>query len=260
MSFVPITLGSGLTGWNFLKQTAETQKNLLSVSASTSREVDHFRSVASKLITPTDLVNDRTALTVALGSVGLEDDLENKFFIERVLKEGTSSATSLANLLSDTRYAKFADRFDLNKATGLDMNTVSSTISSFVDNRFTTLVGDQEPDLRLALNLQSGLKEIGSNTLSNDGKWFSIMGNPPIRKVFEVALNLPNSVSNLSIDDQLKLFRDRSEAVFSQDDVIALTANQLDEITERFLTQAQLSSAAPLSSGAVALAILSNVT
>ncbi len=261
MTFSPVLPSTGLVGWNFLTRTVEAQKEAFSESSSVQRDIDYFESEFPKLNTAEDLVADRRLLNVALGAYGLQDDINNKYFIRRVLEDGTESQSALSNLLADNRYQKFADAFSFPNPAASNTAFTRDITARYVDQSFESAVGDQNPDFRLALNLQRNLGDIATSGLSNDAKWFSVMGSPPLRKVFEVAFRLPASFANLPIDDQLGEFKDRANSVFGSEDISQFADKEAQErIVDQFLLQSQLSSTSALSGQNIALSLLQSST
>ena len=257
MTFSAIVPFGGFTGWVFLNRTGEAQREAFAASGQVEREVDQFRADFASLDTPEALVNNRAALSVALGAFGLQDDIDNRFFIQRILDEGTQAPDALANLLSDTRYTELATAFDFSNPDIRSEAFMDRITSAYLEQSFEVSVGNQNEEFRLALNLQRTFGELADRPVSEDTKWFSIMGNPPLRKVFETALNLPSSFGGLPIDDQLNILKDRSASAFGTDNVSELgTAEKQEEIVQRFLLQAQVAQSVTASSGSVALQLL----
>ena len=80
--YQPVLISSGLTGWQFLQRTYDQQRIAFDQSVELKRETDHFAEKISQITTAEELVADRQLLTVALGAFGLEDDINNTFFIQ----------------------------------------------------------------------------------------------------------------------------------------------------------------------------------
>ena len=205
--FQPVVPFGGFSGWSFLNRTLDNQKEAFANSSEISREVDYFKENISKIQTAEDLVADRRLLKVALEAFGLGEDINNKFFIRKVLEDGTSADDALANRLSDKRYLEFSQAFGFGDLPG--PNTVLSDFgtkitSAFKERQFETAIGDQNEDFRLALGIERDLTDIAGKDLQEDTLWFTIMGNPPLRKVFETAFNLPQSFGTLDLDKQLE--------------------------------------------------------
>ena len=261
MSFQPVIPQTGYVGWRFLQRTLDTQQATFNDSVPVKRATDHFREKIGSIRTAEDLVKDRDLLSVALGAFGLDDDINNTYFIKKILSDGTTSPEALSNRLSDKRYAAFAREF------GFGEGDLSRTGLSFFADKITGLyetkqferaVGDQDNDLRSALNLSNGLGEIIAEAGSNDARWFTIMGNPPVRAVFETALGLPRSLARLDIDQQLDNFKTRARSILGTDQVGDLaTPEQEEKLVRLFLIRSE-ANAATTSAGSVALTLLQN--
>lgn len=111
MSFTVTLPISGYAGWKLLKRTQSQQQALLAQNPAQQRDEDYFRQKISSVKTAEDLVSDRRLLRVALGAFGLSADLNNKFFIRKVLESDTLDSKSLASKLSDKRYKEMAEAF-----------------------------------------------------------------------------------------------------------------------------------------------------
>jgi len=112
MTFQPIIPLTGYTGWRFLQRTLDNQKSAFENDATIQRATEYFKENIGKVQNAEDLVSDRRLLSVALGAFGLDDDIDNKFFIQKILEEGTFDDSSLANRLSDSafRFSRSNDR------------------------------------------------------------------------------------------------------------------------------------------------------
>lgn len=260
MSFQPVLPITGYAGWRFLERTLDSQQAAFAKSAPVARATDYFRDTIGKIRTAEDLVNDRQLLSVALGAFGLDDDINNRFFIRKILEEGTTNDRALANRLTDNRYAAFSRAFGFGD--GLAPRTAlpgfaDTTIALYERRQFEKAVGTQDNDLRLALNLRSGLADIINRPISDDAKWFSIMGNGPLRKVFETALGLPASFGRLDIDQQRDTFRSRAQSVFGTDKVADFAAPvQEDKLIRLFLLRAETAQIVGLTGASAALSLL----
>jgi len=265
VSFSPVVPIGGLAGWQFLTRTLASQRAAHDQSPLQIRETEAFRARIGDVRTAEDLVSDRTLLKVALGAFGLADDIDNRFFIRKVLEEGTRSDTSLANRLSDPRYAALADAFAFDSPIG-PRTALSSfseeIITAYEERSFETAVGDKNANLRLALGLERELEQLVARTKGGDAQWFSVIGNPPLRKVFETAFGLSPRIGSLDIDQQLGIFKEKAQTAFGTSAVADFVdPERLSELRSGFLLRAQLTepSSAGVAPGAAgtALAILS---
>lgn len=261
MTFQPVVPFGGTAGWAFLQRTRPAQQETFNNSARLTRNVDHFRDNIAKIKTAEDLVKDRRLLEVALGAFGLDEDINNRYFLQKILESRTYDSTSLANRLSDKRYLAMARAFGFGDLVGprtAFRDFGEDIIGAYQDRQFEAAVGTSAPALRLALGLERDLGEIANRAISDDARWFSVMATRPVRSVFEKALNMPESIGALDLDRQLQEFRDRSQAFFGVSEVSDFnTPEKIEDLTRRFLLRDQtVNGFAGLSGQSAALAIL----
>jgi hypothetical protein len=262
MSFQPVIPLSGYTGWRFLQRTLDAQQSAFVKSVPVQRATEYFRENIAKVRTSDDLVNDRRLLEVALRAFGLEADINSKAFIRRVLDDGTLSKDALATKLSDKRYEAFSREFgfgDLGARTGFP-RFAERIIARYEARSFERAVGEQNPDMRLALNLSVGLTDVTSQASSDKAQWFAVMGNPPVRRVFETALGLPPSIGTIDIDLQLKSFQERSRATFGTEKVSDFRDPATQEkLIRLFLVRSEVQTSQSNSARSVALQLLRGI-
>jgi hypothetical protein len=260
MSFQPVLPLSGYVGWRFLERTAAAQETTFAESRPIQRATDYFRENIGSVRTAADLVNDRQLLAVALGAFGLDDDINNRAFIQKILEDGTTADDALANRLADNRYADFSRAFGFGDSA--IPNTVFSSfagdiVQRFESQQFARAIGEQNNDLRLARNVNSGLADVLDRTSTNNGQWFAIMGNAPLRSVFQTAFGLPASISSIDIDRQREIFQERARSVLGTDDLSQIaTPAEEEKLIRLFLIRSEANAIATTSAGATALALL----
>jgi hypothetical protein len=264
MSFQPVVPLSGYAGWRFLQRTLDTQKTAYVESVPVKRTTTYFRDNIAKIRTAEDLVGDRRLLEVALGAFGLGDDINNRFFIRKVLEDGTADNSALANKLADKRYAAIAAAFGFGN--GAQPRTrlagfPDEIIARYNNRSFEAAVGAQDGNMRLALNLGPALDEVTSQTQSANAQWFGIMGSAPLRSVLEGALGFPSSFGQIDLDQQLVAFQDRSKAVLGTDKVADFSDPVIQEkIVRLFLIRAEAASGGDYSSNSIALTLLQSAS
>lgn len=259
MTFQPVIPLSGYAGWSFLNRTIDQQKETFSASASNKRLETYFKENIGSVTTAKELVQDHQLLTVALGAYGLDEDIYAKAFITEILEEGSSDSGALANKLSDKRYLAFAKAFGFDNATPNTQNDdfAADILARYQDKAFETAVGDVDNDLRMALNVSSAVTDITDAASSNDGQWFSMMGNTALRSVFETAMGFPSSMGTLDIDLQLNQFKSRAVSMFGTDNFADIAApEQQEELIKMFLLRSEMQSFQAASSGSIALTLL----
>lgn len=260
MSFQPIIPQTGLAGWRFLQRTFDTQTRVFDARPDLTRDTVYFESKIGSISTADELVADRRLLRVALGAFGLQDDINNRFFIRKVLEEGVLTEGSLANRLGDTRYR------DMSRAFGFgDLVVPSTKISDFGRTitdmyrrqQFELAVGQQSESLRLALSATRDLPKLVSGPESDRTKWFMIMGRPPLRNLFETAFGLPKGFGSLDLEQQLGVFQDRANRQLGLDQLGDLAdQGAMDRLVQRFLLRSDAAQQVQTSSASVALGLL----
>ncbi len=261
MSFQPVLPLSGYSGWTFLKRTIDRQQALQQAAPVQRRDEAYFRDRIGKIDTAEQLVADRRLLRIALTAFGLEADVNNRAFIQKVLEGGTLREGSLANRLANKQYQKFSAAFGFG-----DFSVPRTKISTFPDDilsrfrsrSFERAVGEQNNTFRLALNAERELVEIAAGTGSEKSKWFSILGNPPLREVLQTAFGLPRSFAAIDLDQQVSALQGKAQAVFGNSTVSQFAEPaKLEGLIRRFhLRSDMLENASATSSAAIALTLL----
>ena len=240
MSFSAVLPLSGYTGWAFLKRTMAKQQAL----PAQQRDEAYFRENIGKADTAEKLVSDKRLLRIALTAFGLEGDVNSKAFVQKILEGGTLSTDSLANKLADKQYQKFSAAFGYG-----DFSVPRTKLSTFADEiltqyrsrSFETAVGEQNNTYRLALNAERELPVLAAKTSSDAAKWYTILGNEPLRQVFQTALGLPDSFSSIDIDQQVAVLKSKVKAAFGSSEVSQFSdATTMEKLTRRFLVRSEI--------------------
>ena len=243
MTFTPILTSTGYSGWAFLKKTLATQQASFDKSPEIKRDIDYFIAKIGSVKTADQLVGDRRLLKVALGAFGLDNDIDSKAFIKKILSDGTVKTDALGNKLADKSYLKLAAAFGFGSTTTprTQLSTFGAEITNAYEQRqFESAVGDQDNSLRLALNAQREIPALAAKASSEDTKWYTILGNTPMRTVVQGALGLPDSTASLDVDQQLAMFKDRASRIFGSDSVKQFTSPaQMEGMVRRYLVKVQ---------------------
>ncbi len=253
MSVAPVLPAGGYLGWRFLGRTLAVQRTAFAAAPGRQRDEAYFRAKIGTIDTAEELVSDRRLLAVALGAFGLDADINARAFLRKVLESRTLDPTSLAGRLADKRYGEMAAAFGFG-----DYAVPRSKLSDFPDRilgawrerQFEVAVGEQDRAMRLALGGRRELAALAARDVTDKTKWFTIMGNPPLREVFETAFGLPRGFAALDLDQQLASLRSHARRAFG-DDRVAQFADpaRMESLMRRFLIRAEIAqsglSAAP---------------
>lgn len=260
MSFQPVLPLGGYAGWRFLQRTADTQRALAAEAPATRRETEYFRARIAQVTSAGDLVADRTLLKVALGAFGLDADLPNRAFLQKVLDGASSDSAALANRLADKRYLEFSRAFGFAEPGGPYSRLgafADRIVKAYETRQFEIAVGEQDESLRLAMSADRELARMAQFPTSPDAMWFTVMGNPPLRQVFETALGLPKSFGALDIDRQLETFRDKADRALGNGEVAQFAdPARREDLIRLYLLRSQAGQPAAVARGSTALSLL----
>lgn len=242
MSFTPVLPLSGYAGWALLKRTMPAQTAAFNRSPEIVRDEDYFRAKIGSVKTADQLVGDRRLLKVALGAFGLDSDIDNKAFIQRILADGTRTTTALSSKLADKRYQQFSAAFGFDQAVPSTQTAGFATtiVTAYKARGFETAVGTQDEDLRLALNAQRELAALAGKSSTETTKWLTVLGSSPLTKVFQRALGLPASIGSINLDQQLGVYQTKAEAIFGNGGISQFAdSTKMDALIKKFLTRSQ---------------------
>ncbi len=260
MSYNVQVANGGYLGWKILERTLDTQTTAFSKSAELQRSRDYFVENIGKTKSAEDLVGNYELLSVALRAFGLDDDLNNKFFIRKVLEADPNDKSSLVNRLPDKRYEKLNAAFQFWNTSGEGAdNAVAETISDmYITRSFEKNIGARHQEIELALNAKRELTELSGTDASNDTKWLQIIGSKPLRKVFEGAFGLGSNFAKLPIDRQLADFKKRAEHMTGSAEISQFSeSSNVDSLVKRYLLRTQIDMTASSSKFSIALTLLS---
>ncbi len=259
--FQPVIPIGGLGGWRFLQQTYDNQFKAFTQSTQLQRGSDYFRENIGKVETAEDLVGDRRLLTVALGAFGLQDDINSQFFIRKILEEGTANEDALANRFSDPRYKEMSQAFGFGPGEFLKVGEpvfAEAIIDRYETIEFEIAAGQQNEAMRFALYAEREMGVLAQEDMSNDAKWFTLMGEPPLRNLFEKALNLPAAFGQIDLDQQLSIFKDKAQKEFGSSDLSMFSDPELvQDLITKYVVRDQIAQFNnSFSSNAIALTLL----
>jgi Protein of unknown function (DUF1217) len=244
VSFSPIIAGSGYSAWSFLTRTLPAQKKAFLNDAVLQRDEAYFRDRIGSVDSADKLIGDRRLLSVALTAFGLDGDINGKAFIRKVLTDGTLDPAALSNRLADKRYLEFSKAFgfgDFAQPHTLKSDFPDKILALYEARRFESAVGEQSSEMRLALNAQRELGALATRAISENTKWFTAMGSPPLRTVLQTAFGLPASFAGLDIDKQLETLKSASDRLLGSSDPAQFTdPAQVGKLVRLYLVRAQV--------------------
>lgn len=253
-----VQVGSGgFSGWKILERSMSRQKEVFAQTVSEKSAQEYFSKNISKVTNADELVKDYKLLTVTLRAFGLDADVNNRFFIKKVLESDPADETSLVNRLADKRYLQMNQALKLDSGSSTGTINISDITEKYVDRSFEKNIGKRYPEIELALNAQRELPLLADSTISENAKWYQILGSKALRKVFEVAYGLGSSFSALPIDRQLSEIKSKADKITGSDSASQFnSADEIDKLIRMYLLRNQVQSSSNQSSHANALTLL----
>lgn len=261
MSYQVLTGGGGLAGWALLNRTSDRQRELVAADGSVTAATTNFRDKIGSVSTADDLISDFRLMNVALRAFGLEADIGNKAFIRKILESDLSDEGSLANRLANKSYRKLAEAFGFGTDGGVKTRMpgfAEEITSQYVVREFESRVGQGDQNLRLGLNAQRELATLADRPVSNATKWYEVLGNTPLRTVFEGAFGFGSAYRKLPIDRQLQEFSRAAQKMFGSDDMAQFSnPDKREKLIQRFLVRSAVNVDSATNRYSTALSLLS---
>ena len=264
MTFTIAIPTQGYSGWRFLERTYDSQLEMYSNSAQTKRETEYFLANIQNVKDAKSLVSDRILLKIALGAFGLGDELNKSAFIEKVLAEGTTRSDSLANKLVDTRYRELSRMFGFEGDGQSNLGRAGfgqKIVADYKKQQLEIIVGNSDNNLRLAMTFKRQIGKLAGSEIASGTAWFQLMGNPAMRRFFEIATNLPSNIGKLDVDRQRGIFQEKSRQMLGSASLTMFRdPKYVEKITRMFFAGVQVQSLDTMSNGGnTALRLLSNI-
>ncbi|MCB1407798.1 MAG: DUF1217 domain-containing protein [Rhodobacteraceae bacterium] len=244
MSFQPVLPLEGFVGWRFLQRTMPAQTQAHANTPAAQRDEAYVRENIGAIASAQDLVADRRLLRVALTAFGLADDLPNRAYVEKVLESSTTTEGSFVSRLTDKRYMNLAKAFGFgdgpvprSQAPGF----ADTLLAKFQSRSFEEAVGQQDDSMRMALAVERDLSDLAAQGSSEATKWYTVLGTPSLRAVFETAFLLPSSFGTLDIDQQVQILKGRTERLVGSETISQFAdKTRIETLTRQFFLAGQV--------------------
>lgn len=223
--------------------------------------IDKLDARSAPINTADDLFNDISLTLTAMTFFDLPQGAGKIDFARRFVESDPDNPVSLINIYQDKRYGAFAQAFPFQEETATrtySAGFADAITNNYVDLQFEIGIGATDNDMRIALALERELGNLIENTGSTNSQWFAVMASEVLSSVFESAFRLPPSFGALDIDQQLKVYKERSEQFFGVATVSDYTdPDRLDDLRNSFLvTSGQNAFGGTSSSAAIVFTLL----
>jgi hypothetical protein len=158
-----------------------------------------------------------------MNAYGLGDMTYAKGLMQKVLEQGTSSSSALANTLDNSQILAFAKAFDFaDNGTSTTSTTAVQTgvVNNYINQTLDTNEGKSQPGVQLALYFQQNASSITSV--------YQILADKNLLSVVQTALGISSSTSEEDVDTQANMLSSRLNLSDFQD------PKKLQTFIERF--------------------------
>jgi hypothetical protein len=186
---------STLVSYQLISSNMTRSLNQVSSEPAVKRESDYYLANIGKVTSIDDFMNNDRLYNYAMQAFGLGDMAYAKGFIRKVLTEGITSSSALANQLTDPRYKALATTFDF---TDFGASTTSTTaaqqgvVDQYAQQQLETEAGNQNTGVQLALYFARK-----ASGLSNG---YQVLADKALTKVVQTVLGWSDSALTSNID------------------------------------------------------------
>ena len=186
---------STLTSYRMLASNLTQSLSRVSSEPVVKRETDYYLANIGNVKTLDDFMSDGRLYNYAMKAFGLEDMAYAKGLMRKILTEGVSDSSALANKLTDARYKDFATTFNfLAKGSSATSSTAAQqgVVDKYARQQLENEAGDQSTGVQLALYF-----ERKASGLSNG---YQVLADKALTKVVQTVMGWPDTVLAGDID------------------------------------------------------------
>lgn len=234
--YTPTIPLSGYSGWSFLEKTYSRQLETYTSSSEVQNDVAYLQEKLSQPISVDDFLSDTRLMRITLTSFDLSGEEWKGGFIRKVLEEVTDEDSTFLDRLNNSKYTNFAESLSpVDDMISLTSDQLSEMVTNFQTISFETAVGEVDENMRLSLNYQSEIGNLVGEDSSDEAILYKLLGDEPVYTVLQSALGIPEDISNLDIDDQARILKERITSTFGISDMSDLSsAEVIDKVLQRF--------------------------
>ena len=214
---------STMMRYQMLQTNPVLTKSITQNDTMVKRDTEYYLANISKVKTIDEFVKDYRLFSYAMKAYGLEDMTYAKAFMKKVLTEGVTSSTSMANKMVDPRYKEFAKAFDFaakgDKATS-EASATTEAVSKYYQQTLENKEGEQNEGVRLALYFKRKASGITSP--------MGLLADKSLLKFVQTTFNIPKEASKASIDLQVRNLEKHIDIKDLQD------PKKVDKLIQRF--------------------------
>jgi len=228
------------TRYQIITTNMTRTKALIANDAAVKREIEYYNKTIKAIKTPDDFVKNDRVFKFAMKAYGLEDMAYGKALFKKLLQEGVSSPTSMANKMSNPLYKEFAKAFDFAGKGAETTSAASATteaVEKYIQQTLEQREGTDNQGVRLALYFKRKASSIT--------KTMGILADKAVLEFVQTTFNIPTNASKADIDIQVRQLEKLIDVKDFQD------PKKVDKLIQRFsamwdMNNPSASTAAPI--------------
>ena len=198
------TVGSSIVQYQMINAQRDRLMTQFEKQPQVKNDLDHLNKAAPNLTSVDALLKDRRSLQVVLSAFQLEDQVDARALLKKVMTQDPADNASLSNQLSDPRYKQLAKAiYPLSQGTQIfsSPDSVKAIVAAYETNEFEKYEGDQTPGMREAMYFKRNIAGITSA--------LQIVGSKQFMEVARVALGLPKEIAYQTAKKQADIIAKR---------------------------------------------------
>lgn len=238
---------------------SELEQRLVDLDAP-AEDIEYLRANWDKIDENLDLVLYPELRDIVLSAFDLpKDSFTGEFFTSMIISD-PDDPNSFVNLYDDDRWKELVEMMGTYASEGgnlSDDDYVEEVIDMYENKRFEIAVGEQDQNMRLALNFE---RLIGD--YSEKDNWYSILADEPLRTVLDSVFSTPDGFIQLDLEDQVVWYENQSRQMFGDSTpAVFADSENIEEALRRYLAAIDAESTSGVSlttPGYSAISVLSN--
>lgn len=200
-----------------------------------SRETQYFQEKIATVNNVDELLKDYRLRSYLMKAFGLEDIVNSRALIKRVLTDDLSSDKALVYHMTDPRFVQMATALRLDEDFGnlKKPATIAAIVTKYQTNGFEEKVGEQSEAVRNVLYFKRNANAVTS--------MYQVLGDKVMREVAVKAAGLPDQFAALPIEKQAATLAKKLDVSKLSD------PKYLDKLVQQYLVKADMQSSSQAS-------------
>jgi hypothetical protein len=211
------------TRYQIVNKDLARTKSLIEKEPATKREIEYYRANIKNIKTIDEFIKNDRIFKFAMRAYGLEDMTYAKGLFKKMLQEGISSTTSMANKMSNPLYKEFAKAFDF-KGKGAEATSAASATTEAVQKYVQMALEKKEGEQNQGVQLAMYFKRKASSVTTTMG----ILADKALLKFVQTTFGIPESASKADLDIQVRNLEKHLNVKDLQD------PKKVDKLIQRF--------------------------